>query len=38
MKNVIELWEPSMLNVFNQIEMDSSISVSHKVQNALLEN
>lgn len=38
MKNVIELWEPSMLNMFNQIEMDSSISVSHKVQNALLEN
>lgn len=38
MKNVIELWEPSMLNVFNQIEMDSSISVSHKVQNALLQN
>lgn len=38
MKNVIELWEPSMLNVFNQIEMDSSISASHKVQNALLEN
>lgn len=38
MKNVIELWKPSVLNVFNQIEMDSSISVSHKVQNALWEN